>query len=66
MPKKDTLDSVAYTCMLSFPIDVFHLSFNFLSAVTLDIYLGAGVLVPLCKVTRMCLIANIQTGGARA
>jgi hypothetical protein len=27
--------SVAYTCMLSYPIDVFHLSLNFLFAVTL-------------------------------
>jgi hypothetical protein len=30
MPQKDTLDNVAYTCMLSYPIDVSHLGFNFL------------------------------------
>ncbi len=30
MPQKDTLDSVAYTCMLLYSIDVFHLGFNFL------------------------------------
>ncbi len=30
MPQKDTLDSVAYTCMLLYSIDIFHLSFNFL------------------------------------
>ncbi len=35
MPQKDTLDSAAYTCMLSYPIDVFHLSFNFLCLVLL-------------------------------
>jgi hypothetical protein len=41
MPQKDTLDNSAYTCMLSYPIDVFHLSFNFLSLLLLYvIYLG--------------------------
>ncbi len=30
MSQKDTLDNVAYTCMLLYPIDVSHLSFNFL------------------------------------
>jgi hypothetical protein len=30
MTQKDTLDSVAYTCVLLYSIDVFHLSFNFL------------------------------------
>jgi hypothetical protein len=30
MPQKNTLDDVAYTCMLSYPIVVSHLSFNFL------------------------------------
>ncbi len=35
MPQKDTLDNAAYTCMDSYPIDVFHLSFNFLCLVLL-------------------------------
>jgi hypothetical protein len=35
MPQKETLDSAAYTCMLSYPINVFHLSFNFLCLVLL-------------------------------
>ncbi len=30
MPQKNTLDDVAYTCMLLYPIVVSHLSFNFL------------------------------------
>ncbi len=30
IPQKDTLDSVAFTCRPSYPIDVFYLSFNFL------------------------------------
>ncbi len=30
MPQKDTLNNEAYTCMLSYLFDVFHLSFNFL------------------------------------
>ncbi len=30
MPQKDTLDNVAYTCMLPYPIVVSHLRFNFL------------------------------------
>jgi hypothetical protein len=34
MPQKDTLDNVAYTCMLSNPIDVFHLFQFSLSAAT--------------------------------
>ncbi len=29
-PQKDTLDNVSYTCMLSYPIVVSQLSFNFL------------------------------------
>jgi hypothetical protein len=29
MPQKDTVGCVGYTCMLSYPIDVSHLSFNF-------------------------------------
>ncbi len=33
MPQKDTLDSAAYTSVCSYPIDVFHLSFNFLCLV---------------------------------
>jgi hypothetical protein len=39
--QKDTLDNVAYTCMLSYPIVVSHLSFNFLRLLLLySIYLG--------------------------
>jgi hypothetical protein len=30
MPQKDALDNVLYTCMLSYPIEVSHLSLNFL------------------------------------
>ncbi len=42
MPQTDTLDNVAYTCMLSYPIVVSHLSFNFLCLLLLySIYLGA-------------------------
>ncbi len=31
MPQKDTLDDVAYTCLLSYPIVVSHLTFNIFS-----------------------------------
>jgi hypothetical protein len=43
MAQKDTLDNVAYTCMLSYPIHVSHLSFNFLC---LGVYL-CGEYLPL-------------------
>jgi len=46
MPQKDTQDNVAYTCMLSFPIDVFHLIFNF--------YLYAATLVYLSQWSAPC------------
>ncbi len=44
--QKDTLDSIAYTCMPSYPIDVFHLSFSFnfcfccYSRVSISVYLA--------------------------
>jgi hypothetical protein len=41
MPQKETLDNVAYTCMLLYPIVVSRLSFNFLCQLLLySIYLG--------------------------
>ncbi len=41
MPQKETLDNVAYTCILSYPIVVSHLSFNFLCLLLLySIYLS--------------------------
>jgi hypothetical protein len=44
MPQKETLDSAAYTCMLSFSIVVSHLSFNFLCLLFLySIYLGGAI-----------------------
>ncbi len=40
LPQKENLDKVAYTCMLSYPIVVSHLSFNFLCLLLLySIYL---------------------------
>ncbi len=48
MPQKDTRDDVAYTCMLSYPIVVPHLSFNFLLLLLLySIYLsGTTTIIP--------------------
>ncbi len=41
MPQKDTLDDVAYIFMLSYPIVVSHLSFNFVRLLLLySIYFG--------------------------
>ncbi len=49
IPQKDTLDDVAYTCMLSYPVVVSHLSFNFLCLLLLyNIYLSAQVR-PTCS-----------------
>ena len=49
MPQNDTLDSVAYTCMLLYPIDVFHLSFNFLCLLLLySVSISVGmILIPV-------------------
>ncbi len=45
MPQTDTLDNVAYACMLVYPIVFSHLSFNFLCLLLLySIYLGASTL----------------------
>ncbi len=45
MPAKETQDDVAYTCMLSNPTVVSHLSFKFLRLLLLySIYLGGGEL----------------------
>ncbi len=48
MPQKYTLDNVAYTCLLSYPIVVSHLSFNFLCLLLLyiSIYLSGITLAP--------------------
>jgi hypothetical protein len=48
MPQKDTLDDVAYTIMLSYPIVISHLSFNFLFLLLLySIYLsGTKTIIP--------------------
>ncbi len=49
MPQKETLDIVAYTCMLSYPIVVSHLSFNFLCLLFLySIYLGGAIATYIC------------------
>jgi hypothetical protein len=50
--------------MLSFPIDVFHLSFNFLAVVTLDIYLSGCAYAPVKS--HGCALLLISKPGARA